>query len=844
MLNTRTKARNERHQGFKKDLSNIHFLRMEWSEVRFEVSEVKKTVTPSKRWGHTFTVLNNRVFMIGGMIKGHTKVPLCLYELIFEKGSKSGELVSWKKHALSGAEEINSIDSHTCEVYDGMIYVFFGNLNGSINNKVFKLDVDKMTIHEVKFPHAFFKTREAHVSFMALEKYAVVFGGISGQDSVGNTLKMGEKHLLVVLDIETERKLDSAEIEQYGKIPCERESHLKLVHKNGVFIFGGLTTISTGQSSMAIEFDSGKEREEEYKERQNRKVRMNNRRRENGEQQEAGPSEPKKGTIVMEDGSKQGADSRGEGMEFLLYKADSQQTGKEGSAGEKPDFLNDLYFVRWRTEGSKLVLEWERVIYNGQLPQSSSLAGFNLNREFLFFFGGQGYNPNKVYEEEDRHGDFLNSVYCLSLETKNAFLLNVTGVPVDPLEAPAYFTVNNRFYLQGGWSQNKYFSNKMYQLEVEQRVKEDLFGEFVGNLKQMCLPCKIDYDHCVHNVEIALRNQKKHFQKRLDADGHPSKIESERARFEFSPGVIEDIRELIEMEVFQMNMREIGRTHLINQFTFFFYQFKQSLFVNAINFEYLGAHDLGLYFDGSFNIFHLIESAEKSILNSIFFYIIQSAIVLKADVHLYVAIKSRILQFGFRGSSLSQGREMGEGLVPEPDFEMREIEYNTPNLSDYLKPGRLRRGLLAFTNCFETFTKVDQDYKDIEVIYHEKQNSIFKSSFRLYWSIFFREKPETLKLTVQGSVLPSLGLSDILKAIDVNVAYKVMQENPKLQGINCILRLDLCEKHVVLKALKNFKTQLIYNNQDCLIDIVQLPIEASERGNKDMEPRVLILVHK
>jgi hypothetical protein len=843
MLNTRMKARNERQVGYKKDLSNIHFLRMEWAEVRFELSEVKKTVTPSKRWGHTFTVLHGRVFMIGGSVKGSTKVPLCLYEVIFEKGTKSGELASWKKHTLTGADEIYSIDSHSCEVYDGKIYIFFGNLNGSINNKVFKVDVDKMAITEVKFPHAFFKNREAHVSFMALEKYAVVFGGISGEDSNGNTMKMGEKNLLMVLNMETERKLDAVEIEQNGKAPCERESHLKLVHKNGVFIFGGLTTISTGQSGMMMEFDNTKEREEDLKEKQNRKVRMNNRRKEMDEIQEARLAEGRKGAIVMEEGTKQGVESRGEGMEFFLYKAESGQADKEGSAGEQPDFLNDLYFVRWRTEGSKLVLEWERVNYNGQIPQASSLAGFTLNSEFLFFFGGQGYNPAKVYQEEDRTGDFLNSVYCLSLETKNAFLLNVTGLAVDPLEAPAYFTINNRFYLHGGWSQNKYFSSKMYQLEIEQRVKEDLFGEFVGNLKQMCLPCKIDYDHCVHNLEAALRNQKKNFQKRLDGDKNQAKIEPEQARFEFSPGVIEDMRELIEMEIFQMNMRDIGRTHLINQLTFFFYQFKQSLFVNAINFEYLGPHDLGMYFDGSFNIFHLIESAEKSILNSIFFYIIQSAIVLKADVYLYVAVKSRILQFGFRGSSLKADHLQPEPPGPPADFEMRQIDYNTPNLPECLKAPRFKRALLAFSNCQEGFARVEEPCKDIRVQHTERQNAAFKLSFRLYWSIFFREKPEALRLAVQNAPVPALGLSDLLKAVDQGVAYKVMLENPRLQGINCVLRLDLCEKHPVLKELKNCKTQLVYNNQDCLIDVVQLPIEPQDR-EKDVEPRLLVLVHK
>jgi hypothetical protein len=863
MIGTRMKARTEKQQSYKKDLSNIYFSKADWTEVKIDSSEGKKSIVPPKRHGHTFAVVNGRVFLIGGCIKANGRNPLNLYELSLERGSKgSSEVAQWRKHILSGGENIFSIESHTSEVFQGSIYIMCGCVNEDISNRIYRIDVEKMSIHEVNISGTPLKNRESHVSFMFMEKFVIIHGGINGIDEEERTIKMGKKDSICIVDLESKRRIDPNDIEEEGPAPSERECHVRIVHKNGVYIFGGLSISSDGVAKEEGITGTKKEEQKEkvpLEDKSQRGARMKNRRKflENELDQKGHISlrnfrledlnhsdrhmatEPPEvifhqhsGYMMMNELSTNYTDKREKG-DTVDYSEDQQIKDMTyfnqahidrvniASNGElKPveeseedeedvtDFLNDLYLLKCSRVDGKFYIKWERINYSGHIPKSSSLIGLNVDNDFLLFFGGQGYYPGKEYLKEDS-GDMLNTVHCLHLESNSAFWLTVTGVTMDPVHNPATFSYKGKHFVHGGQNSGQNINSRLCYLDIEQRVKKDLFGNFSGSMQEMCLQCKNEYELCINNMECQLRLLKKSIAKRVDSDKKVAVVYSERPKFMIPQEVKEDIMQIIEMEKGQDSFRYLKDTKsILNVLSFIVHTFLKTLFLTSINFEYLGQRTIGMAFEGSFNIFEQLDKLEHSIMDSIFFYLILHSSHLQADGYLYVKLKSKVLCFDFAGSS------------PQGKLRFQEIDHLA--LPEKIADTKFKQNLIVFDNCPNLFAREDVgSLRDIKIITLDDRKCNIRSSFRSFFAYFFREKVDNFKVSVCGQTVQPFTLADIVKNVNISTNFKMLKFHPNLKAINVVVKSDGNSKNPALADLLGKHTYLHYN-KDYLIFVDQV----------------------
>ena len=837
MIGTRNKSKNEKQQMYKKDLSNIYFTKMEWHEVKIESNEGKKSTNPPKRWGHTFSVINGRIFMIGGCVKSNTKTPINLYELCFERSQKTEEMASWKKHTLAGAENFTSIESHTNEVYQGNIYLFCGHLNFDTSSKILKVDVEKLTIQEVKLQDSPIKKRESHISFSIFEKYVMLHGGINGLREDGTTRKMGEKHLVSIIDIENRRKIEYSDIEQRGVAPCERESHTRITHKSGIFIFGGLSI-----SGRAIEDDETEAQylanEQKASEGKNtRAARTQNRRKnlvpesvsedqkskkiENLEKQEFKDFEngfqikneqSTESTVRLKDSNT--IDLFGDNNSMVEERIAQRKPSRDPEAGSDEeeenvsDFLNDLFLLKYKKEADKFTLTWEKINLIGSLQRVGSMAGLNIDDEFLIIFGGEGYSPSKKYDDED--AEILDLATCIHIETKSAFQLQIGGSRLEPLQACSSFFYRGKNYIHGGEYHNKTFSNKMFQLDLEQRIKKDLFGEFTGHIKPLCAQCKVEYDHCLTNMESFLKTPKKTISKRVESDKKECMVETINPGFFISFEIKGDIKQIVDMERIQSSYRPSGgsTSNIINQIVIMFYTLRQRLFFNAMNFEILGERSLGVSFEGSFNIFEQLDNLEFSILDSIFYFLIVTSNSCKVDSNLYIKLKTKVLWFFYGG--YAPPVENGNQII-HPQIYMNFKDMTIEELPEQVRNIKFKKNLIVFNKCSTKFVKEEANgFKDIVVVGDEKCSNKIQTSFRTFFSLFFKEKIENLKISVLGQAISHIYLNDILMCADRNEPMNIMNQFSSIRGISFVMKTDQIMRNPIISDFGGNKVSLHY----------------------------------
>ena len=875
MIGTRNKSKSERLQAYKKDLSNIYFSKMEWGEVRVESNEGKKNINPPKRWGHTFSLINGRIFMIGGCVKTSMKSPLALYELNIEKNPKQGEVGTWKKYALAGAENYTSIESHSSEVYQGNIYLFCGHLNDSISEKVFKIDVEKFTMQELRLHDACLKKREAHVSFPIYERYVLLHGGFNGETPNQNntTKRMGEKHLVSIIDLENRRLIDFNDIQHVGQVPRERESHCRVSHKQGVFIFGGISVLGPSSDSEEQENGSGKKGSTHNDDSNPRAARTKNRRKNLEEDlhrdpKQQGPTnfakvEPREVEICYPMKVEQSTENTSKPREYQndsFAESNSRDMMQEerlqnrysdkedsGSAGDDAsDFLNDIYFLRFRKESDKFILNWERITTLGAaIPKVCSTAGMNLEDNFLIIFGGEGYHPSKLYSE-DEGTETLDLVTCIHIESRSVFPLQMGGIRMEPMHACATFSHRGKHYIHGGEFKNRNFSNKLFFLDLEQRVQKDLFGLFSGPIRPLCSQCKHEYELCFNNLDTFLKAPKKHIPKRTDADKIESSIQTKSPVFTIPMEIREDIMQIVDMERMQEDFRsEKFSKSILMQIILMFYSLKQRLFFSSINFEAVSENSIGLVFEGSFNIFEQLDKLEFSILDSIFYYLIATANNCKVDASLFIRTKTKVLMFFYGGHNLNDELL---GTPNYPQLYMRFDHYAPEDLPENIKNIKFRKNLILFSGFKETFLREETPYgKDIIIKRDKKDESSsnkIENSFRLYFSLLFKEKTENFKLSILGQTVNHIYLNDILACADLNGPMKVMDRHEAVRAISFLFKCgEPPFKHQLFTEFLGNKIVLHYG-PDYLIhfSINKLTFNQTESAEYENTASVAILI--
>jgi hypothetical protein len=847
MIGTRTKAKHDRHQPGKSDLAAMYFTQTDWIETRCEINENKKCSSAPKRWGHCFTSIKNRVFMVGGNSGSAARAPLALYEVSLESG-KGGDVLTWKKYVLQSGETISNIHSHSCEAVGDDLYVICGCVDNKTSHRIFKIDVERLTLAELKLPEPL-KKRESHVSFPLLDRYVALYGGCEGTDQDSRTKKLGDGHVLAVVDILGQRKIAPSEVEQRGKAPTERESHSKVVNKTGVFIFGGMSITNDGSEESSRDERGESGTKESLNDRKNRVM---NRRKifESGEdgQNQADGAEP-----GLKSGEKDGGlETNLSPIDFFqrekmkgplelgmvqthAKEAEDQKKDEESSESseEGSDFLNELFLLQHSFSEGRFVFTWTQVDYSGKLPRCSSLVAMAAGNDFLVFFGGEGYYPHKNYGENDK-SDFLNSVYAVHLDSKAAFPLVLGGTAVEPLQSAATFRANGRLFVHGGENKQRGVNARAFELRLEQRVKKDLFGEFAGGLKNLCFQCKLDYDQAIINMEGHLRGQRKHKSKRVEEDKKEAIVVSEAPRFTIPQIVLEDIADILAMEHTQARFRPSGsKTYLLDKIALMIHTLRQPLFLSSMNFEVISQHELGIEFEGSFNIYEQMDKLEYSIMNSLFYYLVALAADSCLEVSYYTKLKSKILCFHVSGTD-------GNSLDRLTCRELLQNQDLPPGLRQHKFT---KKNLIILSSTKVIFEKTEVlGTRDISLFTEEPNRRRIQHSIRSYFTLFFKDEKDKLTISLCGQVLELIFLNDILKRADEGLSLKVLDPNPGWKGITFTLKLDPNHPNPVWREFLANRT-VIHYGPDYLIQ--KYPVAgASVEADNPNSGTVIIIIEK
>lgn len=812
MISTRTKTKYEKQQPNKNDLYAMYFMQMEWFEVKTDLTDTKKSLAPPKRWGHSFSICDDRIFLVGGNVGGTSRQPLSIYELIIDNKLQSA---TWRRFQLTLQDiSISAIDSHTCEVIDGDIYVVCGRIDEMTSNRLFRVDISTMTLSEVKLDKPMPK-RESHVSFSLEGRFVVMHGGCECKYRDCTTRRLQEDDTLAVVDLRSRKLIDKRDIEQRGVQPSQRESHTRVIHKHGVFVFGGMTVVNDmDEDDESVQ--SQKREKVMSAARNGRGDRIKNRRKKEQEDDD-GTNMSKtddSGTkqVGMNAYSQNEANHGSMNTELVpdgKIQVDSGMIGKtavtisESSEEEESnDVLDELFLLKHTINDSGFVFTWQRIEYRGCLPKCSSLVSMNHDDEFLIFFGGEGYYPNKNYSD-DRF-DILNCVYCLHLETKYAFPLSMVGIQVDPIQSAASFTIRGNHFVFGGQTRQKSYNPRLLMIKLEQRVKRDLFGDFGGSLKSMCQLCKSDLNQSISNMEYQLKLIKKSKNKRADDDKIDSTVLSEQQPFMIPQEIMSDINEMLEMERYQTMFRPPrSQRFLLDKISLMIYVLKQPLFISSINFEALGTSTLAIEIEGSFNIYEQLDRLSTSILNSIFYYLISLANTFKLDAALYVRLTNKVLFFETRGSQTDEVNAAHEYI------KCKELQM-TDDMPTMVGSGKSAKNVIILSRCRSTFSMIERGgYKDIQLVTQDI-NGLVEHSVRSYYTLFFKNKTEDLKLSIGGQQLELMHLNNILDRVDTTKTMKVLEENASCRGISFTIKIDESDINPVWKEFIGKRTAIHY----------------------------------
>jgi len=192
----------------------------------------KNKAEPSKRWGHSSVVSQDRLFIYGGAAyNSNFQNSEIFYQL---------DLVNWNWSKLVPMGASPGVrDSHSCVAYQDKLYVFGGSVGSESRNDLWEYDIPSNVWRPIETKGEIPSPREGHSACLFSERYMVVYGGWDGSQIFNDCYLFDIPHRVW---IKVQNKLEAQ--------PITREGHSYAMIKNSIYFFGGqgMNTLSDNKT--------------------------------------------------------------------------------------------------------------------------------------------------------------------------------------------------------------------------------------------------------------------------------------------------------------------------------------------------------------------------------------------------------------------------------------------------------------------------------------------------------------------------------------------------------------------------------------------------------------------
>jgi len=192
----------------------------------------KNKAEPSKRWGHSSVVSQDKLFIFGGAAyNSNFQTNEIFYQL---------DLVNWNWSRLTPLGSSPGVrDSHSCVAYQDKLYVFGGSVGSESQNDLWEFDIPSSLWKPIEGKGDVPTPREGHSACIFNEKYMVVYGGWDG-NQIFNDCYLFDIPQKVWIKVQN--KLEAQ--------PITREGHSYAMIKNSIYFFGGqgMNTLSDNKT--------------------------------------------------------------------------------------------------------------------------------------------------------------------------------------------------------------------------------------------------------------------------------------------------------------------------------------------------------------------------------------------------------------------------------------------------------------------------------------------------------------------------------------------------------------------------------------------------------------------